>query len=67
MPSLGIDVVQSTVAKYMAKHPSQGWDADGVASMDLTVGARCTVVSFWMSISISTDVRTDFDILRRKL
>ena len=46
---------------------SQGWRAflrnyaDGVASMDLTVGARCPVVSFWMSNS--TDVRTDFDIL----
>jgi hypothetical protein len=67
---LGIDVGQSTAAKYMAKRkrpPSQGWRAflrnyaDGVASMDLTVGARCPVVSFWMSNS--TDVRTDFDIL----
>jgi hypothetical protein len=41
---LGIDVGQTTVAKYMAKHrwpPSQGWrtfprnHADGIASMDL--------------------------------
>jgi hypothetical protein len=71
---LGVDVGQSTVAKYMAKRkrpPSQGWraflrnHADGVASMDLTVGARCPVVSFWMSNS--TDVRTDFDILSRNL
>ena len=43
---LGIDVGQTTVAKYMAKHrrpPSQGWrtflhnHADGIASMDLFV------------------------------
>ena len=43
---LGIDVWQTTVAKYMAKHrqlPSQGWGkflrnhADGIASMDLFV------------------------------
>jgi transposase InsO family protein len=43
---LGIDVGQTTVAKYMAKHrrpPSQGWKtffhnhADGIASMDLFV------------------------------
>ena len=43
---LGIDVSQTSVAKYMAKHrrpPSQGWKtflrnhADGIASMDLFV------------------------------
>ena len=43
---LGIDVGQTTVAKYMAKHrrpPTQGWKtflynhADGIASMDLFV------------------------------
>jgi transposase InsO family protein len=43
---LGIEVGQTTVAKYMAKHrrpPSQGWrtflrnHADGIASMDLFV------------------------------
>jgi hypothetical protein len=43
---LGIDIGQTTVAKYMAKHrrpPSQGWGtflhnhADGIASMDLFV------------------------------
>ena len=43
---LGIDVGQTTVAKYMAKHrrpPTQGWrtflynHADGIASMDLFV------------------------------
>jgi transposase InsO family protein len=43
---LGIDVGQTTVAKYMARHrrpPSQGWrtflrnHADGIASMDLFV------------------------------
>jgi hypothetical protein len=43
---LGIDVAQTTVAKYMAKRrrpPSQGWrtflcnHADGIASMDLFV------------------------------
>jgi transposase InsO family protein len=43
---LGIDVGQTTVTKYMAKHrrpPSQGWrtflrnHADGIASMDLFV------------------------------
>jgi hypothetical protein len=43
---LGIDVGQTTVAKYMAKHrrpPSQGWKtffnnhAAGIASMDLFV------------------------------
>ena len=43
---LGIDVGQTTVAKYMAKHrrpPSQGWrtflrnHVDGIASMDLFV------------------------------
>jgi hypothetical protein len=43
---LGIDVSQTTVAKYMAKGrrpPSQGWrtflhnHADGIASMDLFV------------------------------
>ena len=43
---LGVDVGQTTVAKYMAKHgrpPSQGWrtflrnHADGIASMDLFV------------------------------
>jgi hypothetical protein len=43
---LGIDVGQTTVAKYMAKRrvpPSQGWKtflrnhADGIASMDLFV------------------------------
>jgi transposase InsO family protein len=43
---LGIDVGQTTVAKYMAKHrrrPSQGWrtflhnHADGITSMDLFV------------------------------
>jgi len=43
---LGIDVGQTTVAKYMAKHrrpPSQGWKtflhnhADGIASVDLFV------------------------------
>src|SRR3979411_3166026 len=43
---LGIDVGQTTVARYMAKHrrpPSQGWKtffhnhADGIASMDLFV------------------------------
>jgi len=43
---LGIDVGQTTVAKYMAKHrrpPSQGWrtflrnHADGISSMDLFV------------------------------
>src|SRR6202049_88914 len=44
---LGIDVGQTSVAKYMAKHrrpPSQGWKtflrnhADGIASIDLFVG-----------------------------
>jgi hypothetical protein len=43
---LGIDVGQTTVAKYMARRrepPSQGWKtflrnhADGIASMDLFV------------------------------
>jgi hypothetical protein len=43
---LGIDIGQTTVAKYMAKHrqlPSPGWGAflrnhaDGIASMDLFV------------------------------
>ncbi|MGO9234143.1 MAG: hypothetical protein ACLP4V_08715 [Methylocella sp.] len=43
---LGIDVGQTSVAKYMARHrrpPSQGWrtflrnHADGIASMDLFV------------------------------
>jgi hypothetical protein len=43
---LGIDVGQTSVAKYMARHrkpPSQGWktflrnQADGIASMDLFV------------------------------
>jgi len=43
---LGIDVGQTTVAKYMARNrrpPSQGWNtflhnyADGIASMDLFV------------------------------
>lgn len=43
---LGIDIAQSTVAKYMAKRrgpPSQGWKtflrnhADGVASCDFLI------------------------------
>jgi transposase InsO family protein len=43
---LGIDVAQTTVAKYMARHrrsPSQGWrtflriHADGIASIDLVI------------------------------
>ena len=43
---LGIDICQTSVAKYMAKHrrpPSQGWrtflrnHADGIAAMDLFV------------------------------
>jgi len=40
---LGIDVGQTSVAKYMARGPSQGWrtflrnHADGIASMDLFV------------------------------
>jgi hypothetical protein len=55
---LGIDVGQSTVAKYMAKRKRpQGWraflrnHADGVASMDLTVGARCPVYLFGCPIA----------------
>jgi hypothetical protein len=46
---LGIDVGQTTVAKYMARRrrpPSQGWKtflrnhADGIASMDLSWSRR---------------------------
>jgi hypothetical protein len=51
---LGIDVGQTTVAKYMARErrpPSQGWKtflrnhADGIASMDLFV---VPTISFWL-------------------
>jgi hypothetical protein len=51
---LGIDIGQTSVAKYMARHrrpPSQGWKtflrnhADGIASIDLFV---VPTISFWL-------------------
>ena len=62
---LGIDVGQTTVAKYMAKRrrpPSQSWktflrsQADGIASMDLFV---VPTVSFRLLYGLLTDQRAE--------
>jgi hypothetical protein len=58
---LGIDIGQTSVAKYMARHrgpPSQGWKtflnnhADGIAAMDLFVVAT---ISFRLLEGTFTD------------
>ena len=64
---LGIDVGQTTVAKYMARErrqPSQGWKtflhnhADGIASMDLFVVPTIIGTGLWVADTASRSLDT---------